>query len=472
METLFDRPCAIVDLETTGGHITQDRITEVGVILIDGDRVERFESLVNPGQPIPPFIENMTGISNAMVAEAVPFAGLAETLFAKLQGRLLIAHNVRFDYGFLKNEFKRLGIRFQSEVLCSVKLSRRLYPQHFKHNLDSIIARHQIQLDARHRALADAEAVYRFILSAQAELGADSVLAAATALAGKPALPPGLDPEVVDQLPDVPGVYLLYGDDDAPLYVGKGSNLRAGVLSHFAGDQSARKGGLLTSQIRRVAWHETLGEFGAMLLESQLIKSLQPAHNPRGRLSHDACSLQLEACDDGYVRPRIVLTEQLDFNRTADLYGLFRTPREARKVLLEIATAHGLCQSMLGVEKVTSRKGMPCCAHALGRCRGACIGKETAEQHNQRLMLALAQLRVKNWPYPAPVAVVETDEVTGVSVEYVFDRWCYLGSRAGGSGTLNGVPAFDLDTYKLLEAYLRKPLPGTALRVLEPEALG
>lgn len=100
MNPLFAQPCAIVDLETTGGHISRDRITEVGVILIDGERVERFSSLVNPGQPIPPFIENMTGISDAMVAAAPSFADLAERLLTMLSGRLFLAHNARFDYGF------------------------------------------------------------------------------------------------------------------------------------------------------------------------------------------------------------------------------------------------------------------------------------------------------------------------------------------------------------------------------------
>ena len=137
---LFEQALAIVDLETTGGHITRDRITEVGLILVDGERVERIDFLVNPGQTIPAFIEQMTGISNAMVADAPPFADIAAELLEKLQGRLFIAHNVRFDYGFLKNEFKRVGLSFRSDVLCTVKLSRRLDPALRRHNLDTLMA--------------------------------------------------------------------------------------------------------------------------------------------------------------------------------------------------------------------------------------------------------------------------------------------------------------------------------------------
>jgi DNA polymerase-3 subunit epsilon len=125
---LFDIPWAIVDLETTGGHIGRDRITEIGLILLDGEQQQRYQTLVNPLQPIPPFIENMTGISNAMVQDAAPFSAIAADLLPMLQGRLLLAHNVRFDYGFLRNEFRRVGLRLQSATLCTVKLSRRLYP--------------------------------------------------------------------------------------------------------------------------------------------------------------------------------------------------------------------------------------------------------------------------------------------------------------------------------------------------------
>lgn len=470
LNPLFAQPCAIVDLETTGGHISRDRITEVGVILIDGDRVERFSSLINPGQPIPPFIENMTGISNAMVAEAPNFSDLAERLLSMLSGRLFLAHNARFDYSFLKNEFRRVGLRFQSQSLCTVKLSRRLYPQFFKHSLDSLIERHDIRLPERHRALADAEAVRRFLDIAHLELGAETMGAAMAAVLAAPPELAGLPAALQDQLellPDVPGVYTLYGEDGKPLYVGRGNNLRNRVLAHFV----AVKGGGKSREVHigepigRVEWQETLGDFGAHLLELQRIHALAPRHNHRGKLSPELCSIQLVA-EDGFIRPKVVYARELDFSRTADLYGLFRHAREARKILAEIALGNALCQSVLGVEAVTSRKGAPCAALKLGRCRGACVGREPAEVHDIRLLGALAKLKVKAWPFAGAIAVVETDEVTGERAEHVFDRWCYLGSRQGEGGPLEGAPSFDLDSYKLLEGWLRKPVEGTALREL------
>lgn len=461
---MFDRPCVIVDLETTGGHIARDRITEIGLILLDGDHVERYQALVNPGQPIPPFIERMTGISDAMVADAPPFAALADEVLSRLQGRLFIAHNARFDYGFLRNEFRRLGMNWRADVLCTVKLSRRLYPEHYKHNLDSLIARHGIELAERHRAMADAEAVYRFLQSAQGERGHAALSDALALQLASSECPPGMDAELLDLLPDSPGVYVLYGDDEQALYVGRASNLRSRIVAHYAGGPRAEP--RIAEPISRVAWQETLGEFGAALLELQLTRSQQPRYGKRGAPA-ELCSIQLEHAADEWLHPRVVRSSELDFTRTADLYGLFRSVREARRALTELALAHGLCQSVLGVEQVTSRKGEPCAGRLAGKCRGACVGREPAMQHNTRLMAALARIKVKSWPYPCAVAVEERDEVTGDSVEHVFDHWCYLGSRQGTDQALQGEPVFDLDVYKLLGAQIRKPAAGTEMRLLE-----
>lgn len=459
LNTLFEQPCAIVDLETTGGDIARDLITEVGLVLVDGERVERLSWLVNPGQPIPPFIENMTGISNEMVAAAPPFAELADELLARLQGRLLLAHNARFDYGFLRNEFRRLGRRFQARALCTVKLSRRLYPQHFKHSLDSLIARHGIDMPERHRALADAEAVYRFIGIASQELGAEKVAHEAAQLLSQPAEVSSLPAELqrqIEDMPDSAGVYALFGEDGRALYVGRAPNLYRKTLGHFAERKPSRHEVRIDEPVARVEWRECLSEFGAQLLELQWLGRLQPAHNPRARMMGEVCTLQLQTASDGFIRPLTVSARDIDFSRTADLYGLFRNAREGRKALAQIALAQGLCQSVLGVEQVTSRKGVPCAAYQIGRCRGGCVGEEAADSHNARLLAALQRLKVRPWPFEGAIAVQERDIVCGDVVEHLFDRWCYLGSRRNG-GALEGEPAFDLDYYKLLESELRKP---------------
>ena len=173
------RALAFVDLETTGATATSDRITEIGIIEVDADgAVREWQQLVNPGTRIPPFIEQLTGISNALVADAPAFADVADETLRRLQGRLFIAHNARFDYGFLKNEFRRIGVAFRAPVLCTVKLSRRLFPEHKRHNLDSLIERHNLAVGARHRALADAQLIHQFWQKIHVDRSNDEIEAA------------------------------------------------------------------------------------------------------------------------------------------------------------------------------------------------------------------------------------------------------------------------------------------------------
>ncbi|MGA9394589.1 MAG: exonuclease domain-containing protein, partial [Azonexus sp.] len=236
------RPLAFVDLETTGATAASDRITEIGIVEVDADgTVREWQQLVNPGTRIPPFIEQLTGISNDMVAAAPPFSAIFGEILRRLEGRLFIAHNARFDYGFLKNEFKRLGITFRAPVLCTVKLSRALFPEHRRHNLDSLIERHGLAAEGRHRALADAQLIHQFWQKIHVDRSAEAIEAALQAQNARPSLPPQLDPGIVDELPDTPGVYLFYGEDNLPLYVGKAKDIRQRVLAHFAGNHASAR---------------------------------------------------------------------------------------------------------------------------------------------------------------------------------------------------------------------------------------
>ena len=214
---LLDAPLAIVDLETTGADPASDRITEVAVLTVEScGRVAEWSTLVNPGSPIPGTIQMLTGITNEMVAAAPRFDDIAAELLERLQGRIFVAHNARFDYGFLRRELGRTGHKFSAKTLCTVRLSRRLYPAEPRHNLDSLIARHDIACRARHRAAGDADAVWQFLRIAEQEHGEEVVAVAARQIAKQPALPPQLDRALVDEVPEAPGVYLLFGEETNP----------------------------------------------------------------------------------------------------------------------------------------------------------------------------------------------------------------------------------------------------------------
>ncbi len=187
---MLPQPLIFLDLETTGMAAAQERITEIGLVEVaKGEFVGSWSQLVNPQKSIPPFIQSLTGITNRMVRDAPRFEQLAPDLFERLAGKLLIAHNARFDYGFLKAEFARLGMAYHSRVLCTAKLSRKLYPEHRRHNLDSLIERHGLGCSARHRALGDAEVLWQFMRKIHAEVDAARIDAALKAQLDAPGVP-------------------------------------------------------------------------------------------------------------------------------------------------------------------------------------------------------------------------------------------------------------------------------------------
>jgi len=459
------RSLAFVDLETTGATASADRITEIGIIEVDEDgSVREWQQLVNPGTRIPPFIEQLTGISNEMVAAAPPFAAVAEETLRRLAGRLFIAHNARFDYGFLKNEFKRLGVTFRASVLCTVKLSRTLFPEYKRHNLDSLIERHGLAADARHRALADAQLIRQFWQKIHVDRSSDEIEAALTAQNARPSLPPHLDPEILDELPDTPGVYLFYADNNLPLYVGKAKDIRKRVLSHFAADHSSAKEMALAQQVRRIDWIETAGEIGALLKEAALVKQLQPAHNRQLRKNDDVCTWTLVDEGEGWLRPQLASPRELDMGIRSACYGLFKNGKEATEVLHALAGEHNLCDALLGLEKITP--GKPCFGHQVKRCKGACVGSEPYARHTMRLVGALSRLKLVSWPLNGPALIREGDEA------HLVDSWRYLGTVRSDEEIhallAAGRPQFDRDTYRILAKYVAKMTPLT-LRPLSPD---
>ncbi len=444
-----------VDLETTGATATADRITEIGIVEVSAAGVSEWSTLVNPQTLISEFIERLTGISNAMVAEAPGFADIAGEVMERLQGRLFVAHNARFDYGFLKNEFRRVGVDFRATVLCTVKLSRKLYPQHYRHNLDTLIERHGLRAADRHRALGDARLLWQFWQTLEREHPPEQIAAAVAQLTARPSLPAQLDAAIVDDLPEGPGVYLFYGDNDLPLYIGKGGNVKKRVLQHFAADHRSAKEMSLSLQVRRIEWIATAGELGALLREAALVKKLQPTHNQRLRRSGELCAWRLRRDDIGMMRAELVLAREVAVGRDDDLFGLFPSPRKATEALQAIADEHGLCPGVLGLEKL--QPGRPCFARQVKKCRGACVGLEAPAAHNARLLAALVRLKLAAWPWDGPVGLREGEEL------HVIDCWCYLGTARAEEevrALLEGPrPAFDPDVYKIL----RKALPAAAV---------
>ncbi len=452
------RPLAFVDLETTGATATIDRITEIGIVEVDEDgTVREWQQLVNPGTRIPPFIEQLTGISNAMVASAPPFEAVAAEALKRLEGRLFIAHNARFDYGFLKQEFKRLDINFRAPVVCTVKLSRALYPEHHRHNLDSLIERHGLIAADRHRALADAQLIHQFWQKIHVDRSSEALASALNKQQAHPSLPPHLDASLLDDLPDSPGVYLFYGENQLPIYIGKAKDLRKRVLSHFSADLRSAKEMALAQQVRRIDWIETAGEIGALLKESALVKALLPTQNRQLRKNDELCTWTLVDEGEGWLRPQLTWARDLDFGLSTACYGLFKNSKEANTVMRELVEAHKLCDMYTGMQPF--KAGKPCFGQQIRRCKGTCLGHEAPAKHSMRLMAALIGLKMSAWPFPGPAVIREDDEA------HVIDGWRYLGTAKSDEEIAHlleqGRPQFDRDTFKILSKHIARlqPLP-------------
>lgn len=254
---LAPEPLVFVDLETTGANFANDRIIEIGLVEVDENGAREWSALVNPETSVSSFITGLTGIDTAMVSGAPTFAQLAPLVMEKLRGRLFIAHNARFDYGFLKREFKRLDIDFRMPTLCTVKLSRKLFPEHHRHNLDTLVTRHGINTKDRHRALADARVLWDLWQRWHEALPAENIKKAVDVIVGRPDLPPQIDVAVIDDLPESPGAFALYAEDGALLQVKRSTNIRQQVLAVFA---PANRETALARNTWRIEWHEAAGE--------------------------------------------------------------------------------------------------------------------------------------------------------------------------------------------------------------------
>jgi DNA polymerase-3 subunit epsilon len=280
----IDTPIAFVDLETTGGSAFDDRITEIGVVQLGPAGVSRWSTLVNPGQPIPPFIQSLTGITDAMVRDAPTFASLASDLFARLEGSLFVAHNASFDRGFLRTEFERAGFAFHPDVLCTVKLSRALWPHEKRHGLDALIERHTLEPLARHRALADADLLWQFWQRLHDAWAPDVLRAQIERTVRRYRIAGDITEDVIDSAPPGHGVYAFFDASDTPLYVGRSVRLRQRVRAHLTGERRSSRETRIAEQVRRVQWCATGGEVGALLTEAQWISALRPAHNRQPRV--------------------------------------------------------------------------------------------------------------------------------------------------------------------------------------------
>lgn len=438
-----------VDLETTGGSVTFDRIIEIGILQVrDNKLTKTFETFLNPDRALPPEITNLTGISSADLEKAPSFFDIKDELLSYFEDTVLVAHNARFDYGFLKQEYLRFGERFAPKQLCTVKLSRILYPEFRHHNLDSIIERFQFEIENRHRAFSDAKILWDFYQKIQTSFPIEKVTQVISHILKKPNIPPKLKNFQYSDLPETAGVYIFYGENGQPLYVGKSKNIRDRVLSHFSlstGDSSEMK---IYNTIESMEFIKTAGELGALLKESETIKKLMPLYNRRLRYQ-EKMVVAVKKEVDGICTIEVEETDNPDINNLESICGVFKTKKQAREALVNIAKEHNLCDRFLGLEKTKHA----CFNSQLGRCKGICAGKEIPMKYNLRFIEAFLKTKIKSWPHKGPVVIKEVDPESGKEEAFLIHNWCIV--QKTDETSLEDL-VFDYDVYKILRRFMYK----------------
>jgi DNA polymerase-3 subunit epsilon len=452
--SVLEGPLVFVDIETTGMSFSRGRVIEVAAIRVeDGKVAKSFSSLIDPGMDLPPFISGLTGIHDRDLQGAPSFYDISEELYSILEGAVFVAHNVRFDYGFLKHEFQRLNQKFNPKLLCTVRLSKALYPGVRGHKLADLITRCGIEVSARHRAYEDAKAMWQFIQHARQNFPAPLIDQAISQQIKSPSLPKGLAPELVKKLPEQPGVYIFQDEAERPLYIGKSVNIKKRVLSHFTADHQYESEFKISQQIFDIKTVVTAGELEALLLESKLIKDLQPLYNRQLRRRRKMTLARKKLDSNGYITHNIEDAERIDPDELSDIMGVYTTKSRGQSFLRDIAQTYGLCPRLMGLE---AGKGA-CFSYQLKRCQGACAGQMTAAAYNASLLSALDGRRLQNWPFASPILIEEKSDSDIVS-SIVVDQWCVIADIKQQPDCEPDIrlqdKMFDIDTYKILRSFI------------------
>ena len=336
---------AIVDIETTGGQAADNGITEIAVVIHDGNKVLNFyESLVNPHVPIPYFIQRLTGIDNGMVANAPSFEEIAGQVFELLQDKVFVAHNVNFDYSFVKHHLKNAGYDLDSKKLCTVRLARKVLPGLNGYSLGKLTQRLGINHGKHHRAGGDALATADLLAIILQRDDQDVVTNMLKGRNSEQYMPPHLPIAALEQLPSTAGVYYFYDATGKTIYVGKAKNIRRRVKSHFSNNKVNKQKQDFLRETHHISYKECATELMAHILESAEIRRLWPVHNRSQRGFLPQFGLFTYEDMQGYKRFTV---EKI--RRSFKPIYTFNTITEGYMRLRELIAEFGLCNRLCNI---------------------------------------------------------------------------------------------------------------------------
>ena len=435
---------AITDIESTGGTKGTDKITEIAIYLFDGEKiVNQFHTLVNPQRTIQPFVVKLTGITDDMVKDAPTFPEVAKDIVEITEGAIFVAHNVSFDYTFLRSEFKSLGFDFNRKRLCTVNLSRKIIPGRKSYSLGKLTDDLGIGLNGRHRADGDALAtveLFKVLLENDDEglISLDK-----TSAKHKSNIPI----DTLSQLPMDVGVYYLYNKENDIIYIGKSKNIHDRIFSHI-GNVKTKKAIQMAEEIVDVTFELTGSDLVAQLHESFEIKKHQPKYDVAQSRVKQNFGIFSEFISDNYYEIRV--KKIVD---DSPLIG-FSTKRQADKFLNAKVHEYNLCNCLTGI----SSRGRSCLHHQMNLCKGAGVKQETKENYNKKVVKMLASI---SFEYPNFMILCEGRAVSEKGVVLiengVFKGFGFVKKPKEEQDYINCItPEFDnSEVRKIIQQYLR-----------------
>jgi len=373
---------AIVDIETTGSYSASPGITEIAIVIHDGEKVvDTFETLLDPGGSVLPFVTKLTGITNEMLLDAPKFEEVAKRIWEMTEDAVFVAHSVNFDFSYIHNAFKTLGADFRRKKLCTVRLSRKMFPGYPSYSLGNICTNLGINFGNRHRAMGDAIATTKLFEKCLAADTGDVIMQSLKKNSMEAMLPPNLPVEVFRSLPEETGVYYFHDTKGKIMYVGKAINIKKRIYSHFTA-----KGSKLSfhTAIGNITWQLCGTELIALLLESDEIKRIYPLYNQAQK--HDRGNHILTEYTDQRGIRHIHLAKN---HPTLKPAIAFRSFDAARSFMFRMIEEFELCPKYCGMQTSPGA----CFDYQVKKCKGVCASEEKVEQYNRRVNNALKSIR-------------------------------------------------------------------------------
>lgn len=373
----------IVDIETTGNGIKGNKITEISIFRLEGGGItDEFTSLVNPECEIPYFITGLTGIDSDMVRKAPLLAEIAPRILEITRDCIFVAHSVTFDYHVIRNEFRSLGLDFNRKRLCTVRLSRSVFPGLRSYSLGKLCTALDIPLIDRHRARGDASATVSLFKKILASEGSGLLIRDfLNARSQEATLPPALPKAAFDGLPSEPGVYYFKNRAGAIIYVGKAINIKKRVLSHFY-DKTDKEVSMCL-ETSDIDFERSGSELLALLMEAHAIRHHYPFYNRSQK--RQAPQYAIFTYEDrggikhlAFNRSKLVPNPLIHFYSTTD----------CRLYLEQLCRSYHLCPKFCHLQEQ-----VPHCDHfRIPACDGICRGTESAEAYRRKVDAAIAAI--------------------------------------------------------------------------------